>query len=222
MGKRGFGGGSKRRFPSKKWPLAILLGAIAAIVVSRGRSVISAAPKTSKAAVQEIATDVKTMFGKDANPEESKPMEPAEAATAPERGMHKEETMPVNEPRDARQEPENAESTDEQTNSTPSPAATETIEAGVDESGTFRPTKVEADDYGVVVTDTEPAGLEATTGWVKGDGSPSCPENYPIKGNANSRIYHLPGSPTYDQTIPEMCFADEDSAALLGYRPRKA
>jgi hypothetical protein len=67
----------------------------------------------------------------------------------------------------------------------------------------------------------EAAGLDASTGWVDGDGTRDCPEGYPIKGNANSRIYHLPGESSYDVTIPEICFATEDDAATAGYRPRR-
>jgi hypothetical protein len=215
MGKRGLGGRKSSRFPGKKWPIAILLGALAAIVVSRGRSVISAAPKKSKAAVQELTTDVKTMFGKDAAPEQPKPMEPAAEPAASQAITEREEAASTDA---SASEPESAASD----TGTTAPTPPETIDAGVDETGTFRPTRAETDDYGVVVTDDEPAGLEATEGWVQGDGTSNCPEDYPIKGNANSRIYHKPGEPSYEQTIPEICFADEDVASQLGYRPRKS
>jgi hypothetical protein len=58
-------------------------------------------------------------------------------------------------------------------------------------------------------------------GWVRGDGSTGCPEDFPIKGKSNSRIYHLPGGPSYGATVPDLCFATEEAAAALGYRPRK-
>lgn len=57
--------------------------------------------------------------------------------------------------------------------------------------------------------------------WVEGDGSRDCPPNFPIKGNANSMIYHQPGESSYDVTIPEICFASEDAAQTAGYRPRR-
>lgn len=95
-----------------------------------------------------------------------------------------------------------------------------TLPAGEDESGTFRPERAEADEFGVIVTDTEPAGLASATGWVRGDGGNACPESHPIKGNATSRIYHRPGESSYDATIPELCFATEEDAAAAGYRPR--
>jgi len=48
-----------------------------------------------------------------------------------------------------------------------------------------------------------------------------CPEDYPIKGNASSRIYHRPGESSYDATIPEICFASDEAADAAGYRERK-
>jgi hypothetical protein len=50
----------------------------------------------------------------------------------------------------------------------------------------------------------------------------NCPEDFPIKGNLPSRIYHLPDQPTYERTIPEICFADEAAATLVGFRPSRA
>ncbi|MEA2511389.1 MAG: hypothetical protein QOJ59_876 [Thermomicrobiales bacterium] len=58
-------------------------------------------------------------------------------------------------------------------------------------------------------------------GWIHVDGVNDCPADFPIKGNASSRIYHLPGEPTYEATHPEICFATEEAAVELGYRARK-
>lgn len=58
-------------------------------------------------------------------------------------------------------------------------------------------------------------------GAVKGDGSAMCPADYPIKGNANSRIYHRPEDPSYSRTIAEYCFATEDDAKRAGFRAPK-
>jgi len=66
-----------------------------------------------------------------------------------------------------------------------------------------------------------PVNDAATLGWVEGDGSRECPPSFPIKGNGNSHIYHLPGQASYGATIPELCFATEDAAAAEGYRPVK-
>ncbi len=56
---------------------------------------------------------------------------------------------------------------------------------------------------------------------VPGTGTDACPDGYPVKGNASSRIYHLPGESSYDRTVPEICFATAEDAAAAGFRPRK-
>ncbi|WP_437124365.1 sunset domain-containing protein [Arthrobacter horti] len=40
----------------------------------------------------------------------------------------------------------------------------------------------------------------------------NCPSWASIKGNAPSRIYHLPGQRYYSRTTPEICFATEAAA----------
>lgn len=45
-----------------------------------------------------------------------------------------------------------------------------------------------------------------------------CPASHPIKGNANSMIYHVPGGQYYGVTKPEECFATESAAQAAGYR----
>jgi hypothetical protein len=57
----------------------------------------------------------------------------------------------------------------------------------------------------------------APTGSVSGDGTSECPADYPVKGNADSGIYHMPGSPSYAQTIPEYCFASASDAEAAGF-----
>jgi hypothetical protein len=57
--------------------------------------------------------------------------------------------------------------------------------------------------------------------WIEVKGVETCPPEFPIKGNATSRIYHRPGEPSYEATIPELCFANEAAAIAKGYRARK-
>ena len=65
------------------------------------------------------------------------------------------------------------------------------------------------------------ASTEERAPWVEPtDGT--CPIGYPIKGNANSGIYHVPGGRFYDRTVPERCYATEEAAAADGYRRAKA
>ncbi|HZU90836.1 MAG TPA: 50S ribosomal protein L4 [Stellaceae bacterium] len=62
----------------------------------------------------------------------------------------------------------------------------------------------------------------ATPGAVAGDGTPDCPAGYPIKGDAGSMLYHVPGGQYYNGTVPEMCFATEADAVAAGYHPQHA
>jgi hypothetical protein len=45
-----------------------------------------------------------------------------------------------------------------------------------------------------------------------------CPSEAPIKGNASSRIYHMPSGAYYGRTKAEQCFATEQDAQNAGYR----
>lgn len=76
---------------------------------------------------------------------------------------------------------------------------------------------------GQVPTPAEPATTPPVegSGWIHAPADGGCPERYPIKGNASSRIYHRPGEPSYEATNPEICFASEEEATALGYRPRR-
>lgn len=63
-------------------------------------------------------------------------------------------------------------------------------------------------------------GPPASTWMPPVDGA--CPSGYPIKGNANSRIYHVPGGRFYDRTVPERCYASAADAEADGYRAAKS
>jgi large subunit ribosomal protein L17 len=52
---------------------------------------------------------------------------------------------------------------------------------------------------------------------VRADGTTECPTGYPIKGNADSGLYHTPESPNYGATIPEFCFASASAAEAAGF-----
>jgi large subunit ribosomal protein L4 len=49
----------------------------------------------------------------------------------------------------------------------------------------------------------------------------SCPPDFPIKGNADSFIYHTPASLFYGRTRAEVCFNLEEAAFRHGYRPSR-
>jgi hypothetical protein len=71
--------------------------------------------------------------------------------------------------------------------------------------------------------DPERAAAQSTTpppsnGAVPPISETACPKNAPIKGKAQSGIYHTRVSATYDETYPEECFASEAAARAAGYR----
>lgn len=61
--------------------------------------------------------------------------------------------------------------------------------------------------------DTEQTWVEPTDG--------ECPESHPIKGNADSMIFHVPGGMSYERTIPERCYASAADAEADGFRQAK-
>lgn len=79
--------------------------------------------------------------------------------------------------------------------------------------------------YSKVKTKSASQKLVITSGkkpsWVWGSGGWNCPAAYPIKGNASSMIYHVPGGAYYSRTKPEQCFATESAARAEGYRRSK-
>ncbi|MGH9132824.1 MAG: hypothetical protein ACRDZZ_02730 [Ilumatobacteraceae bacterium] len=68
---------------------------------------------------------------------------------------------------------------------------------------------------------TDAASETAARGWVPPvDGA--CPAGYPVKGNASSGIYHVPGGRFYARTVPERCYASAADAEADGYRAAKS
>ncbi|NMI00419.1 50S ribosomal protein L17 [Pseudonocardia sp. K10HN5] len=44
------------------------------------------------------------------------------------------------------------------------------------------------------------------------------PEGFPIKGNEDSKLYHVPGSAHYDRTVAEVWFASPEAAEAAGFQ----
>ena len=44
------------------------------------------------------------------------------------------------------------------------------------------------------------------------------PEGFPVKGSANSKLYHLPGTSHYNRTAADVWFADEEAAEAAGFQ----
>jgi len=72
------------------------------------------------------------------------------------------------------------------------------------------------------ITTSADAGAAASAavpeGAVAGNGTSECPPGFPIKGNAQSMLYHDSSSRSYSRTIPEFCFATPEAAQAAGYR----
>jgi hypothetical protein len=49
----------------------------------------------------------------------------------------------------------------------------------------------------------------------------TCPATHPIKGNADSGIFHVPGGRSYERTTPERCYTNEADAEADGFRRAK-
>ncbi len=66
----------------------------------------------------------------------------------------------------------------------------------------------------------EIAGEEGVN-WVRGDGGAEASAGFPVKGNASSRIYHVPVGRSYNRTVAERCYPSPGAAEADGYRPAK-
>jgi len=44
------------------------------------------------------------------------------------------------------------------------------------------------------------------------------PDGFPIKGNASSKLYHVPGTSFYNRTVAEVWFASEEAAEAAGFQ----
>ena len=83
-------------------------------------------------------------------------------------------------------------------------------------------TKPAATPAKAVDTDPKPVVAEADAdgGWVEPvDGV--CPASHPIKGNAQSKIFHVPEGASYNRTVAERCYASAEAAAADGFRAAK-
>ena len=71
-------------------------------------------------------------------------------------------------------------------------------------------------------TDTAPGAAIDELDSVPGNGTLVCPDMFPIKGKATSKIYHLPDSSYYAMTKATVCFRSAEAAERAGFRPSKA
>jgi large subunit ribosomal protein L4 len=67
------------------------------------------------------------------------------------------------------------------------------------------------------LADAAPAP-ELPAGAVVANADGSAPEGYEIKGNADSGLYHVPGSAFYNRTVAEFYFASAEAAEAAGFQ----
>jgi large subunit ribosomal protein L4 len=60
--------------------------------------------------------------------------------------------------------------------------------------------------------------VELPAGAVPANADGSAPEGYDIKGNADSGLYHVPGSAFYNRTVAEFYFASAEAAEAAGFQ----
>jgi large subunit ribosomal protein L17 len=100
--------------------------------------------------------------------------------------------------------------------STVDDTATETTESDVDTAEAEEPQAVVDESVEVeesVSDDEHPYGPGSRVALDDG----SQPDGFPIKGNADSMLYHVPGSEYYDRTVAEVWFATEEDAEAAGF-----
>jgi hypothetical protein len=101
------------------------------------------------------------------------------------------------------------------------PASAPTQTAG--SAGAVAPPAAPRSTFTELEHDDPPAGDDATdTRRWRDPVDGGCPPGHPIKANAKSEIYHVPGGRFYDRTIPERCYATAEDAEADGYRRSKA
>jgi len=92
------------------------------------------------------------------------------------------------------------------------PAAAPAADADADAAAEYA--AGDADDDGEAnAVDQSPHG-EGSHAPIEGD---EMPEGFPIKGNADSMLYHLPDTSFYNRTVAEVWFATEDAAKGAGF-----
>ena len=66
--------------------------------------------------------------------------------------------------------------------------------------------------------ETTPATVDLPKGAVAATEDDSAPKGHEIKGNADSGLYHVPGSAFYDRTVAEFWFASAEDAEAAGFQ----
>ncbi|BBX31813.1 hypothetical protein MMAG44476_18592 [Mycolicibacterium mageritense DSM 44476 = CIP 104973] len=65
--------------------------------------------------------------------------------------------------------------------------------------------------------DTAAAEQPYGAGSIRTAATATAPDGYSVKGNEDSMLYHTTESPSYQQTVAEIWFVDEESAVKAGF-----
>jgi large subunit ribosomal protein L4 len=103
-------------------------------------------------------------------------------------------------------------------NTDDAPAKKAAVKKATEAAQAPEPAAAEADE-----TEADSAGSDADfaagdwAGSVKADADGNGPDSHPIKGNADSMLYHVPGSSHYKRTKAEYWFDTEENAQAAGF-----
>lgn len=88
------------------------------------------------------------------------------------------------------------------------------------------PAEAETDDAVATAAESEEPAADAaesaegpygTASHAPLDDPAQAPDGFPVKGNEGSKLYHVPGSSHYDQTVAEVWFTDAEAAEAAGF-----
>jgi large subunit ribosomal protein L17 len=88
-------------------------------------------------------------------------------------------------------------------------------------AGAADESQAEGDEDAAALAEVEESASTEDQPYGEGSHAPledgSQPDGFPVKGNASSMLYHVPGSSHYEQTNAEVWFADAEAAEAAGF-----
>jgi ribosomal protein L17 len=105
--------------------------------------------------------------------------------------------------------------------------AEETAPVEAEETAPVAVDEVEVDEIAVDEVEVEESAATDDAPYGEGSHAPlddvsETPDGFPIKGNADSMLYHVPGSSFYDRTVAEVWFATAEAAEAAGFELPKS
>jgi large subunit ribosomal protein L17 len=88
-------------------------------------------------------------------------------------------------------------------------------------AGAADESQAEGDEDAAALAEVEESASTEDQPYGEGSHAPledgSQPDGFPVKGNASSMLYHVPGSSHYERTNAEVWFADAEAAEAAGF-----